>query len=94
MTKTGLLKLVRLNCCECMGGPRASEGIWPVSQMDDIAGCTSPQCAFYPYRFGKDPVKSQKRVEMGRRNVSRLRSGLKSSGLESTIAFTVCPSQG
>jgi len=59
-SKGDLLKLIRRNCSECMGGPRAMEGVYPPPNPGDIASCTAPECAFFVYRFGKDPKKSKK----------------------------------
>jgi hypothetical protein len=55
-TKRQLLKLIRLNCSECMGGPRASKGRWPISNIANVDGCTASECGFYPYRFASDPA--------------------------------------
>ena len=66
-TKKNLLKLIRLNCSECMGGPRASERVTHPPNAKDIEECTAIECAFFPYRFGTDPEKSKARVEAGRR---------------------------
>ena len=59
-TKAELLKRVRLNCVECMGGPRYSENTQRVAHhVEDIEECTGGGCAFYPFRFGKDPWPSR-----------------------------------
>lgn len=58
-TKAELLKRIRLNCQEYMGGPRACEGQLG-HKIEDIEGCTCPQCAFYPFRFGSDPAPSKR----------------------------------
>ena len=65
-TKKELLRLIRLNCSECIGGARASERISPVRNPGDIEGCTCEDCAFYPFRFGADPKPNRKRSVMGR----------------------------
>ena len=64
-TKRELLKLVRMFCSECMGGPRATEGIWPVGNIADIASCTAPECIWFDFRFGRDPCPnvSEKQLE-------------------------------
>jgi len=36
-----LTKAVRLYCIQCFGG-----------STNEVAGCTSPDCQFWPYRFG------------------------------------------
>ena len=66
MTKAGLLKLIRQNCSECMGGPRASENVWPVPNPSDIDACSAPKCAFFVYRRGEDPVKNPIRQKLAR----------------------------
>ena len=65
--KADLLQLIRQNCQECMGGPRTHEDVWPVINPSDIAECMAQDCAWYPYRFGNDPVKNPQRVEAGKR---------------------------
>jgi hypothetical protein len=65
-TKKQILKLVRQNCAECMGGPPASENVWPIPNLTDVENCSAKECAFYVYRFGKDPVKNPGRVRAGR----------------------------
>ena len=57
-TKAELLKLVRLNCSECLGGHRAHLNL-SVNNPSEIEGCTSPACSLFPYRFGKDPSPSK-----------------------------------
>jgi len=52
MTKRELLKKIRLNCIDCMGG-----------QFLEVAGCTSPKCQFFELRFGKDPRPCSRRVD-------------------------------
>ena len=66
-TKTDLLKLIRANCSECMGGPRVCDGNWPVTNPSDIEGCAAENCAFYKYRFGQDPDKNPLRVLAAKR---------------------------
>jgi len=64
-TKADLLKLIRQNCAECMGGPRATVDEWPIKNPADVANCTAPECGFYLYRTGKDtgpPTEAQKRA--------------------------------
>jgi len=61
-TKSELLKRIRLNCIECMGG-----------QSSYIEGCTSLKCQFFKFRFGKDPDPvSEKMKEAGLR-LARMR---------------------
>lgn len=45
-TKADLFKTIRRHCIECMGG-----------QVSMVSGCTSPSCALFTYRLGKDPQK-------------------------------------
>lgn len=56
-TKNQLLKIVRQNCIECMGG-----------QPSLVEGCTSPKCQYYEFRFGSDPYKNKNKVAQGRKN--------------------------
>ena len=64
-TKAELLKKIRLNCNECMGGVRARDNDGLSIQSEMIEGCTAPECAFFDYRQGKDPRPSKRRVAMG-----------------------------
>lgn len=59
--KAELLKWIRLNCQECMCGPRACKG-QTGHKVEDIEGCTCPECAFYPFRMGVDPWPNAKKV--------------------------------
>jgi hypothetical protein len=52
--KLQMLKNVRLACSECLGGPRAIQGKWPISNASDVDGCTA-QCIWHPFRRGIDP---------------------------------------
>ena len=56
-TKRDLLRMIRMFCAECMGGPRATEGIWPIQNISDVADCTASECIWFAYRFGRDPDK-------------------------------------
>jgi len=76
-TKAKLLKLIHLNCSECMGGPIATENVWPISNMEDVENCTASECGFFEYRFGKDPVKSKKRAENCKRMIAQSIIGYK-----------------
>lgn len=66
-TKASILKVIRANCSECMGGPRVCEGVWPVPNPSDIEACSADECAFYKYRFGEDPDKNPARVLAAKR---------------------------
>lgn len=72
-TKTDLLKFIRLFCAECMGGPRATEMVWPIKNIAEVASCTAPECIWFDYRFGKDPNPNPKKVEAGRKRMLELR---------------------
>jgi hypothetical protein len=53
MTKTQILKAIRMNCIYCMG-----------DQPSFVEGCTSGRsCTLYPYRFGTDPNPNPKKAE-------------------------------
>ena len=47
-TKLNILKAIRQQCVECMGG-----------QLGEIPLCTAPKCSLFPYRMGKDPEPNQ-----------------------------------
>ena len=66
-TKRDLLRMIRMFCAECMGGPRATEGVWPIENISYVADCTAPECIWFAYRFGRDPDKNPKRVAQGKR---------------------------
>jgi len=79
-TKAELLKRIRLNCVECFGGPRFSENKeQTVQHAGEIAECPSPECAFYPFRFGKDPKPSRR----GNKEAFLRRPGPSKTGRES-----------
>jgi len=66
-TKAELLKVIKLECQNCMGSPVARKG-----ELDGEAGnlvkiCTASDCNLYPYRMGRDPAPSKKRVAMGKK---------------------------
>ena len=86
MTKTQLLHKVRMFCSECMGGARASEGVWPVRNPTDIETCSAPECVWFRYRFGRDP---EKRVESASQVAARLRNLRGQKFVESTISPSV-----
>ena len=56
-TKRDLLRMIRMACSECMGGPRATKGVWPIQNPSEVADCTAPECIWFSYRFGRDPDK-------------------------------------
>jgi hypothetical protein len=47
-TKKTLLKVIRQQCIDCMGG-----------QLAEIPLCTSPKCSLFAFRMGKDPCPSK-----------------------------------
>jgi hypothetical protein len=64
-----LKRVIRANCFECMGG-----------QINEIENCTSPTCAFYPFRNSKisirqgwesavDELKKQGNVELAKKSL-------------------------
>jgi len=48
------LKAVRAKCLECSS-----------SQPSEVRNCLMPECALYPYRFGKNPKRSGKGKKNG-----------------------------
>jgi len=79
-SKSQLLKFVRLFCSECNGGPRATEGVWPISNLKDVDECPVVDCIWHKYRSGKDPDKNEGRQEMGRKLAAHLQSIRASKG--------------
>lgn len=71
-TKRDFLKMIRLFCSECMGGPRATKGQWPIQNVKDVADCVAPECIWFSYRLGFDPDKNPKRVAQGRKLAERM----------------------
>ena len=53
-TKAELLKVIRLQCIECMGGVQS-----------EIPKCTSPDCSLFDFKSGKDPRPHPSKVKMG-----------------------------
>ena len=47
-TKTQLLKTIRMKCLDCTA-----------DQKDEVKLCPSEDCPLWPYRFAKDPYKSE-----------------------------------
>lgn len=41
------LRAIRANCLSCSSG-----------QTSEVRNCLIPECALYPYRFGKNPKRS------------------------------------
>lgn len=52
-TKSELLKVIRKNCIECMGG-----------YDGEVFRCTAPKCEMFDYRMGKDPRPNRAKSEM------------------------------
>jgi hypothetical protein len=50
-TKSEILKTIRRHCIECSGGSR-----W------EADNCVIPRCPLYPYRKGKDPAPTPRRL--------------------------------
>ena len=76
-TKKELLKMVRQFCSECMGGPRATEQVWPVINPGEIGLCTAPECIWFKYRFAKDPdkpLRSKKQKELDQKRILYLKN--------------------
>jgi hypothetical protein len=86
MTKSQLLHKVRQFCSECMGGPKATEGVWPIRNSMEVAECCAPECIWYRCRFGKDPDKDPKAVERGRKLGLEYGKHIERNGPESTIS--------
>ena len=68
-TKSEMVKMVRLFCNECMGGGRSGESYAKgaiAEKIQDIEGCTAPECVWFPFRMGEDPWPNKRRVLMGK----------------------------
>ncbi len=65
------VKAIREFCIECMGG-RGNEGY-----MKQISECSSPHCAVFEFRFGKNPYHTQNlTAEQRKERADRLKEGL------------------
>ena len=62
IVKLTSLTAIRKNCLECMG--------W---LPDEIRNCTSPLCALYPFRFGKNPSYSGTKRKRPNKGIEALR---------------------
>jgi len=71
-TKADLLKRIRLNCIDCMGG-----------YLKEIVSCTSKSCQFYNFRSGSDPWPNQVKSANSRKNFSLHREDLQKEKGES-----------
>jgi hypothetical protein len=59
-TKAELLRVIKLQCQECMGSMKAREGKMDTGAALLVEGCTAPKCSLFPYRSGKDPRPGKK----------------------------------
>lgn len=59
-TKAELLKVVRLQCEECMGSAVARKREFSQEARNLVMGCTAPECSLFPFRLGKDPWPKKK----------------------------------
>lgn len=66
-TKAELLKVIKLQCQECMGSSVARNGELDGEAANLVIGCTAPDCSLFPFRSGKDPWPSKSKVEGGRK---------------------------
>jgi hypothetical protein len=62
-TKNQLLKVIRKQCVECMGG-----------QEREAEKCVAPRCGLFPYRSGRDPEPNAARTEAARRTQNFLKN--------------------
>ena len=56
------LSAIRKNCLECVG--------W---STDEVKNCTSPLCALYPFRFGKNPSYKPRKRKVSKTSIEALR---------------------
>jgi hypothetical protein len=75
-TKRELLKMVRLFCSECMGGPRSGEKIWPIGNPGDIDKCSAIECIWWEYRDARDPYPNPAKQSQGRKLAKNLQQVL------------------
>lgn len=66
-TKAGLLRVIKLQCQECMGSTRARDGDLDNGAALLVEGCTAPECPLFDYRNGADPRPSVSKVQRGRK---------------------------
>jgi hypothetical protein len=59
-TKAELLKVVKLQCQECMGSVVARNREYDQGAANLVEGCSAPECSLYPFRSGKDPWPKRK----------------------------------
>ena len=72
------MKAIRLFCGECMGmDRRKKKKSYPI---EDVKGCTDDLCPLFEWRFGLNPYKSKKRVEIGRKLAASRKSVLSNNG--------------
>ena len=57
---TNPVKAIRAFCLDCCGGS---------SMM--VKGCSAPDCALYPFRFGKNPYRKPREMSEEERQVLR-----------------------
>jgi len=50
-----------------MGGDRASIAKLPIKNQSDVDGCTAPDCIWFDFRMGKDPIPNENKVAAGRK---------------------------
>jgi hypothetical protein len=63
MTKAEILKMVRQNCIDCMGG-----------HIREVENCTSKNCSLFSLRAGKDPSPSKAKGDAMRMRFSAKKS--------------------
>lgn len=69
MTKAEILRVIRKNCIDCMGG-----------QSGEVLRCTcgpdseSP-CEMFLFRMGKDPFPNKKKSEAAKKRFSKFNQG-------------------
>ena len=61
-TKGELLRAIRINCGVCMG--MSGDDFGAGFPEADVAGCTSPDCQMFEFRFGKDPYPDKTRSRL------------------------------
>ena len=68
MTKTELLRTIRLHCLDCCCG-----------SYEEVKECGCPTCNLFPLRFGKDPTERELSPEEKARRAEVLMANRKKS---------------
>lgn len=59
-TKAELLRVIRLQCEECMGSSRARKREFSQEARNLVVECSALECSLFPFRLGNDPWPKKK----------------------------------